>query len=961
MFGFILRRIFGTKHERDIKRLQPLVEEINSLEPAISRLSDQELKVKKFEFRKRIDQTARKLEPELKELSRQLEEATSPEGRAKIKLRAKGVSNQIFEDVLPEAFAVVREAGRRAIGMRQFDVQLIGGMVLHQGKIAEMATGEGKTLVATLAAYLNALTGEGVHIVTVNDYLARRDTEWMGPIYDMLGLSVGVIQHDRAFVFSAPGGSASGGDIKASETGGWELEKVGRGAYLREVPRQEAYNCDVTYGTNNEFGFDYLRDNMAIRPDGRVQRKLHYAIVDEVDSILIDEARTPLIISGPAEESTDKYDRINRIIPNLRRRWIIEEEEARAKREGIDLERGYDASVDEKASTWTLTEEGEAKCGQLLGIDLSDPKDMSYRAHIIAAGRAHDLFKRDVDYVVKDGQVIIVDEFTGRLMPGRRWSEGLHQAIEAKENLRIARENQTLATITFQNYFRLYEKLAGMTGTADTEAGEFNEIYKLDVVVIPPNRPLVRYEWNDVIYKTEREKFNAVADEIAKLHQDGRPVLIGTVSVEKSERLSALLRKRGVPHEVLNAKNHEREAHIIAQAGQRGAVTLSTNMAGRGTDIVLGPGIAQLGGLHVVGTERHEARRVDNQLRGRAGRQGDPGSSRFFLSLEDDLMRLFGSDRIASIMDRLHLPENQPIEHPLVTRAITTAQKRVEVRNFDIRKHLLEYDNVMEKQRDVIYEQRRLVLEGEDLSSHIMSWIEEILDSILDTYIPEKAHPDDWDLRGLIERISQIFPIALQKEDIDISQIKREGLREMLLGDIRMGYQAKEARIGPENMRHLERLVMLQVIDERWKEHLRAMDDLKEGIGLRGYGGRDPLMEYKREGFEYFDAMIGAVKQEVVELLFRVRLVAEEAGPLVAQPVPAQQFVHPRYSTYELAERAGHVRQAGGPAEGWDTRHEESSAKPMPYRRSGRKIGRNEPCPCGSGLKYKKCCGRNVH
>jgi len=951
MFGFILRKIFGTKHERDIRRLQPLVEEINSLEPAISMLSDQELKVKRFEFRKRIDQKARELELELKELSRQLEEATTPEGRAKIKARAKGVSNQIFEDVLPEVFAVVREAGRRAIGMRQFDVQLIGGMVLHQGKIAEMATGEGKTLVATLAAYLNALTGEGVHIVTVNDYLARRDTEWMGPIYGMLGLSVGVIQHEKAFVF----------DIKTTETGRWELEKVGRGAYLREVPRQEAYNCDVTYGTNNEFGFDYLRDNMAIRPDDRVQRKLHYAIVDEVDSILIDEARTPLIISGPAEESTDKYDRINRIIPNLRRRWIIEEEEARAKREGIDLERGYDASVDEKAHTWTLTEEGEAKCGQLLGIDLSDPKDMSYRAHIIAAGRAHDLFKRDVDYVVKDGRVIIVDEFTGRLMPGRRWSEGLHQAIEAKENLRIARESQTLATITFQNYFRLYEKLAGMTGTADTEAGEFNEIYKLDVVVIPPNRPLVRYEWDDVIYKTEREKFNAVADEIAKLHQDGRPILIGTVSVEKSERLSALLRKQSIPHEVLNAKNHEREAHIIAQAGQRGVVTLSTNMAGRGTDIVLGPGIAQLSGLHVIGTERHEARRVDNQLRGRAGRQGDPGSSRFFLSLEDDLMRLFGSDRIASIMDRLHLPENQPIEHPLVTRAITTAQKRVEVRNFDIRKHLLEYDDVMEKQRAVIYEQRRLVLEGEDLGSHIISWIEEILDSILDTYIPERAHPDDWDLRGLIERISQIFPIALQKEDIDISQITREGLREMLLGDIRMAYQAKEARIGPENMRHLERLVMLQVIDERWKEHLRAMDDLKEGIGLRGYGGRDPLMEYKREGFEYFDVMIGAVKQEVVGLLFRVRLVVEEARPLVAQPVPAQQFVHPRYSTYELAERAGPVRQAGRPAEGWGTRPEEPSDKPMPYRRPGRRIGRNEPCPCGSGLKYKKCCGRNVH
>lgn len=938
MLGFVLQKIFGTKYERDIKKLRPLIEEINTLEPSISKLSDQELRAKTEELSSRIREKEKEFEEELKELKKELSEAVSPKEKEKVKVRLKETRNKILEDILPEAFAMVREVGKRTINMRHFDVQLIGGIILHQGKNAEMATGEGKTLVATLSAYLNGLTGEGVHIVTVNDYLARRDTEWMGPIYDFLGLSVGCIQHDASFLF----------DLSLSETGKWELDKVGSGIYLRPVSRQEAYQADVTYGTNNEFGFDYLRDNMAIRLEDRVQRKLNYAIVDEVDSILIDEARTPLIISGPAEESTDKYFIVNRLIPSLKGRFILEEKEKEAKKEGIDLEKGYDYIVDEKAGTVKITEEGAGKCERMLGVsNLYDDIQSEWEHHIRQALRAHNLFKRDRDYVVKDGQAIIVDEFTGRLMPGRRWSEGLHQAIEAKENVEIARENQTLATITFQNYFRMYDKLAGMTGTAATEAEEFNEIYKLDVVVIPTNKPLIRYQWSDVIYKTEEEKFKAAVEEIAKLHKEGRPVLVGTVSIEKSEYLSNLLRKKGIPHEVLNAKNHEREAHIVAKAGERNSVTISTNMAGRGTDIVLGGGVAQMGGLHVLGTERHEARRVDNQLRGRSGRQGDPGSSRFYLSLEDDLMRLFGSDRISFIMDKLHIPPDQPIEHALVTRAITTAQKRVEQRNFEIRKHLLEYDDVMEKQRDYIYRRRREILEKEDQSQTIKEWMEGILDSALDTYVSEKAHPEDWDIESLNRILGQIFPIALRKEDIDLSQITREDLRKILWDTIPKAYKEKEERISPEGMRALERNIMLHIVDSRWKDHLYNLDHLKEGIGLRAYGQRDPLTEYKHESFDYFTTLCEAIPQETVGLLFKVRLPGE-AAPREA-PV-RKHFIHQRYSTYDMAEAKGPVRQPD--VEG------EPEAKPLPFKRPGRKIGRNEPCPCGSGKKYKYCCGR---
>ena len=938
MLGFLLQRIFGTKYERDIKRLEPLIEEINALEPDISRLSDQELRAKTEEFRSRIGEKEKEFAEEIKELRRGILEAVSPKEKERLKERLKEKRNRIFEDILPGAFAVVREAGKRTINMRHFDVQLMGGIVLHQGKIAEMATGEGKTLVATLTAYLNGLTGEGVHIVTVNDYLARRDTEWMGPIYDFLGLSVGCIQHDKSFLF----------DLSLSESGEWELDKVGSGVYLRPVSRQEAYQADVTYGTNNEFGFDYLRDNMAIRIEDRVQRKLSYAIVDEVDSILIDEARTPLIISGPAEESTEKYFLVNRLIPRLKGRFILEEAEKEAKKEGIDLERGYDYLVDEKAGTIKLTEEGARNCERMLGVsNLYDDLQSEWEHHIRQGLRAHNLFKRDRDYVVKDGEVIIVDEFTGRLMPGRRWSEGLHQAIEAKENVEIARENQTLATITFQNYFRMYEKLAGMTGTAATEAEEFNEIYKLDVVVIPTNKPLIRYQWPDIIYKTEEEKFKAAVEEIAKLHEEGRPVLVGTVSIEKSETLSNLLRRKGIPHEVLNAKNHEREAHIVAQAGQRNSVTISTNMAGRGTDIVLGEEVAQMGGLHVLGTERHEARRVDNQLRGRAGRQGDPGSSRFYLSLEDDLMRLFGSDRISFIMDRLRIPSDQPIEHALVTRAITTAQKRVEERNFEIRKHLLEYDDVMEKQRDYIYRRRREILENLDQSQTIKEWMEGILDSALDTYISEKADPLDWDIEGLNRSLGQIFPVALRREDIDLARITKEDLKRILWDAIWKAYQEKGKGIGSESMCALERNIMLHIVDSRWKDHLYNLDHLKEGIGLRAYGQRDPLTEYKHESFDYFTTLCEAIPQEVAGLLFKVRLPGE--GRLRELPA-RRQFIHQRYSTYAMAEAKGPVRQPDI--------EKEPEAKPLPFRRPGRKIGRNEPCPCGSGKKYKYCCGR---
>jgi preprotein translocase subunit SecA len=680
MINYILKKIIGTQNERALQPLRLIVEDINALEEKISKLSDQQLKEKTDEFRAKIAQARKDHQDEINQFEDAYRDSTSPDEKEKIKRKARDAKNKIFECVLAEAFAVVRETAKRTLKMRHFDVQLMGGLVLHQGKIAEMATGEGKTLVATLPVYLNALTGEGVHVITVNDYLANRDRHWMGPVYEFLGLSVGVIQHD-----------------------------------MDQRSRKEAYACDITYGTNNEFGFDYLRDNMVVNAADMVQRPLNYAIVDEVDSILIDESRTPLIISGPAEESTDKYYTINKIIPKLKGKIITDKEEMEAKHKGLDIEKGIDYVVNEKNHTVNLTDEGVMKCQQMIGVaNLYEDIQSEWEHHIRQAIRAHALYKKDVDYVVKDGEVLIVDEFTGRLMPGRRWSDGLHQAVEAKENVKIERENQTLATITFQNYFRMYKKLAGMTGTAETEAVEFGKIYSLDVVVMPTNRPMKRANYPDVIYKSEREKFNAVCNEIAQLFKDGRPVLVGTISIEKSEHLSSLLKKMGIPHHVLNAKYHEMEAEIIARAGAPYAITIATNMAGRGTDIVLGEGVSEKGGLHVLGTERHEARRIDNQLRGRSGRQGDPGSSKFFLSLEDDLMRIFGSDKIKMVMDKLGMEEGQDIQHPFITKAIETAQKRVEQHNFEVRKHLLEYDNVMNRQREVIYDERRKILQGGD-------------------------------------------------------------------------------------------------------------------------------------------------------------------------------------------------------------------------------------------------------
>ncbi len=914
MFNAILKALFGSKHDRDVKRMRPLVGQINALEPSLQPLPDEALRAKSDEFRKRL------------------------------------ADGDELDDLLPEAFAVCREVARRAVGMRHFDVQLMGGIVLHEGKIAEMATGEGKTLVATLPAYLNGLTGRGVHIVTVNDYLARRDAQWMGPIYHALGLSVGVIQHEASFLYDPTNPSK---DVRL--------------ASLRPCTRPQAYLADITYGTNNEFGFDYLRDNMRFSLEELVQRELHFAIVDEVDSILVDEARTPLIISGPAEESTDKYYKIDRTIPKLRRAATIVE----GKLSEIEAVKTGDYIVDEKSKTVTLTEQGVARCEQLLGIDnLYDPIHMETLHHIHQGLRAHALFKKDVDYVVKDGQVVIVDEFTGRLMPGRRWSDGLHQAIEAKEGVRIERENQTLATITFQNYFRMYEKLAGMTGTAETEAEEFAKIYKLDVAVIPTNRTLIRTNHPDVVYKTEREKFNAVIEEIVELHKQGRPVLVGTISIEKSERLSAFLKKRGVPHQVLNAKYHEREAEIVAQAGRLGAVTIATNMAGRGTDILLGGNpdflakeilrrkgldpltaareekarglaearkitepeheqVVELGGLHILGTERHESRRIDNQLRGRAGRQGDPGSSRFYLSLEDDLLRIFGSERIQKIMDRLGMEEGEPIEHKLVTRAIATAQKRVETHNFEIRKHLLEYDDVMNKQREVVYGMRREILAGESQKETIHEWMEELFDGLLELYAPKDAHPEDWDLAALSEALHRQFDVRLPPEAQHGELLSRDGLRPIVWDAIGARYESREALLGADAMRNLERLVMLQVIDTQWKDHLLSMDHLKEGIGLRGYGQRDPLTEYKREAFDLFQETVDRAKTQVVEWLFKVELVRETA--------PER-----RSPWAEAVESRGEIPQ--------------SSGRSAPRVASGPKVGRNDPCPCGSGKKYKKCC-----
>lgn len=827
MIKKIIEKIIGTKNERELKKLQPIVNAINELEPRISKLTDAELQAKTAEFKEKLSQGA------------------------------------TLDDLLIEAFAVVRETAKRTLNMRHFDVQLMGGIVLHQGKIAEMKTGEGKTLVATLPAYLNALTGEGVHIVTVNDYLARRDTEWMGPIYRFLGLTVGTIQHG-----------------------------------MSDEERKKAYLCDITYGTNNEFGFDYLRDNMKFRLEDIVQRGHNYAIVDEVDSILIDEARTPLIISGPSEESTAIYYQIDDLVRKMKK--------------------DEDYQIDEKAKTVVLTEKGVEKAEKFLGVsNLFDLSNQHLVHHIYQALKAHNFFKRDVDYIVKDGKVIIVDEFTGRLMPGRRWSDGLHQAVEAKERVRIEQEYQTLATITFQNFFKLYKKLAGMTGTAETEAEEFAHVYGLDVVVIPTNKPLIRYEYPDVIYRTEKEKWKAVVEEIKKEHQKGRPILVGTVSIEKSEKLSSMLKKEGIKHVVLNAKYHEKEAEIVAQAGRLGAVTIATNMAGRGTDILLGGNpeflakeemrkrgynphtnwdenlyreilektkkqveeehkkVVELQGLYIIGTERHEARRIDNQLRGRAGRQGDPGASIFFLSLEDDLMRIFGSDKLSGLMKTLGMEEGVPIQHKWVSKAIERAQRQVEAHNFSIRKHLLEYDDVMNKQREVIYKMRREILEKKDMKEWVQEKIEVLLDWHLEKYCNSKGHAEDWDIDGLRKAILYQFSFDISQLDGDFSEMTFEEFRELLHEKLKEIYSQKERMLGEERMRELERYALLQVIDFKWKDHLLAMDHLKEGIGLRGYGQRDPLIEYKRESFDMFQEMMDKIEEDTIRILFQYQPVSE--------------------------------------------------------------------------------------
>ncbi|MDA2916588.1 preprotein translocase subunit SecA [Nitrospinae bacterium AH_259_B05_G02_I21] len=918
MITQFLQKVVPSKNVRELRRIQPIVEAVGALEPEMQALSDEALRAKTAEFRSRLDQ------------------------------------GEAMDDLLVEAFAVVREAGRRTLEMRHFDVQIVGGVVLHEGKIAEMKTGEGKTLVATLPVYLNALGGRGVHLVTVNDYLARRDSEWMGRLYTFLGLTVGVVQHD-----------------------------------MEDEARRQAYGSDVAYGTNNEFGFDFLRDNMKFDIADYVQREHVYAIVDEVDSILIDEARTPLIISGPAEESTDKYYTIDRIIPRVRQ------------------EDHY--TVEEKTRTVALTEEGVFRVEEIMGVEnLYDPHNIDTLHHVHQALKAHVLFKRDVDYVVKDGEVIIVDEFTGRLMPGRRYSEGLHQALEAKEKVTIANENQTLASITFQNYFRMYDKLAGMTGTADTEAAEFAEIYDLDVMVIPTNVELIRTEHPDVIYRTSPEKWNAVVEEIAELYEQRRPVLVGTISIENSEMLSGRLKRQGIPHHVLNAKHHEREAEIVAQAGRLGAVTLATNMAGRGTDILLGGNpeflsrealkkegknpaevspkeweavyqrikeetdaehdeVVELGGLHILSTERHEARRIDNQLRGRSGRQGDPGSSRFYLALDDDLMRIFASERVSSLMEKLGMEEGVPIEHTMVTKAIETAQKKVEAHNFDIRKHLLEYDDVMSKQREVVYGLRSQLLEGEGLRDELDEMIEEVLDAVLETYAAEEIYTEEWDLAGLREALRRQFDLDFIFEQWEEacaaaeSPASHTALREHLLGLITEAYQAREAQLSEPFMRHLEKIFMLQSLDGLWKDHLLNMDHLRDGIGLRGYGQKDPLNEYKREGFEMFQAMTGRWKEETVELLFKVRV--EEPTEVELPRGRRGRMVESRESIFvDLPpEAAVPVGMPEGVPEGMPPLPPEAmggaGARPQTYRREGRKVGRNEPCPCGSGKKHKKCCG----
>jgi preprotein translocase subunit SecA len=882
-----LKNLFGTKNDRQLKRLFKVVDLINALEPSIAALTDEQLALKTSEFKKRL---------------------------------SDGAS---LEDLRDEAFAVAREASKRLLNMRHFDVQILGGLALHEGKISEMKTGEGKTLVATLSVYLNALESRGVHLVTVNDYLAKRDAQWMGPLYHYLGLSVGVIQHENSFIFDP--------SFRSQEK---------RLDFLRPCERREAYYADITYGTNNEFGFDYLRDNMKYELSDYCQRELNYAIVDEVDSILIDEARTPLIISGPSEESTDKYYKINKFIPGLK------QEE--------------DFKLDEKTKSVTMTESGSSRVERLLGVsNLYDPQNIELVHHVLQALRAHHLFKLDVDYVVKDGEVIIVDEFTGRLMSGRRWSDGLHQAIEAKEGVKIANENQTLATITFQNLFRMYRKLSGMTGTADTEASEFSQIYNLEVLVIPTNQRMLRQDNPDLVYKNQNGKFNAVIAEIEECYKKGQPVLVGTTSIEKTEILGSLLKKKQIKHWVLNAKFHEKEAEIISQAGRFQAVTIATNMAGRGTDIVLGGNpegriheflkgkdtftsdeysvafekarevctaereqVLEAGGLHIIGTERHESRRIDNQLRGRSGRQGDPGSSRFYLSLEDDLMRIFGSDKINSLMEMLKMDEDMPIENRMVTKAIENAQKKVESHNFDIRKHLIQYDDVMNKQRTEIYAFRREILLGESLKPKVFEFAEDVVDGLLYTYCPEDSH-DEWDMEGLVLALENALAI---KPRLD-SYSTYDSLRETIISTAKEAYENKERDSGEEIMRYLERMVMLQVIDTQWKDHLLNIDHMKEGIGLRGYAQRDPLVEYKKEAFELFGDMSDRIKSESLMRLYRMQVVQDEAAVTARKESPKLIY----------------------------NKSDEGDGPRKPAHRD-QKVGRNDLCPCGSGKKYKKCC-----
>jgi preprotein translocase subunit SecA len=899
----LLNILFGSNNDRELKRLKPQVDQANAFETSLQPLDDEGLAEKTETFKKRLE------------------------------------AGETLDDLLPEAFAVCREMSKRKLGMRPFDVQLLGGIVLHQGRIAEMRTGEGKTLVATLPIYLNALEGKGAHLVTVNDYLAKRDAQWMGPLYHGLGLSVGIIQHEASFLFD-PNYDAPDKRLQ----------------YLRPCSRKEGYGADITYGTNNEFGFDYLRDNLVVTDaEQGVQREPNYAIVDEVDSILIDEARTPLIISGPTEQSTDLYYQIDHIIPKLKRE--------------------EDFTIEEKTKTVSLTDEGNVKVEKLLGVDnLYDLKHLNLVHHVVKALQAHALYKRDVEYVVKDGEVIIVDEFTGRMMPGRRWSDGLHQAVEAKEGVKIANENQTLASVTFQNYFRMYKKLGGMTGTADTEAAEFAKIYNLEVNVVPTNQTMIRLDNPDVVYRTEKEKFEAIADDIKEHYERGQPVLIGTISIEKSERLSALLKQRGVKHNVLNAKFHEKEAEIIAQAGQNGAVTIATNMAGRGTDIVLGGNAEALfkqqfiyrgeelsdeeqtkafesikvscegdkeevlaaGGLHIVGTERHESRRIDNQLRGRSGRQGDPGSSRFFLSLEDDLLRIFASERVSNLMLKLGMEEGVPIEHRMVTKSIENAQKKVEGHNFEIRKHLLEYDDVMNKQREVIYKHRQNNLKATDVTEEILDMVEGIGVGLVETYCPEEQYSEEWGFDGLVESVHGQFGLDVLKVE-ELKELGRDALKEDIPEKLKQAYRDKVQSLIQEHgateelIHYIERTILLQMVDQHWKDHLWGMDQLKDGIGLRGYGQKDPLAEYKREGYDMFAGMMDRIKGDTLERLFKFQLVrGERPEAEVETPRPQQMSLN---------------------------RGEAAAAPKQPVKRTEEKVGRNDPCPCGSGKKYKKCHG----